>query len=190
MNRCRIDRYSAAMETPDDSWDRFRRQVARQPRDVDGRFRHDNLIARYPKGTPPRDAIRDAMTTFMECVDGTNALGWWQQAGVRLYHGGGFGLTVGQDVLPPSRTGVTPIVADSDPEAVYVTTRLADAVLYAARHSLPVVYEVTATVEPVRDDVLLDEPTSWRVPSATVRVVYVPSTAEIAAAAQLTTGTQ
>jgi hypothetical protein len=164
--------------------------AAAHPRHPDGRFRHTHVGARFPSGTNPRDAIRAAMSVFMERDDGTNALGWWQQPGVRLFHGTGISLRVGDEVLPPSHTGVVPIVADSDPEAVYVTTQMADAVLYAARHPHPVVYEVTSTVEPVPDDVLGGDDTSWRVPSAVVRVAHVPSTAAIAAAAQLAGGTQ
>lgn len=37
-------------------------------------FVHDAVFARYPKGTDPRAAIRDAMGVFMERTDDTNAL--------------------------------------------------------------------------------------------------------------------
>jgi hypothetical protein len=139
--------------------------VARDP--STGQFVNDQVIGRFPKGTDPLAAIKATMTEFMERTDGTNALPWWAQK--RWWHGGPAGFKRGDRLLPPSETGVIPGLESTDKTMVYVTTNRTNALLFAARHDHPVLYEVTnfQGVEPIRDDVIPDE-TCWRVPSCIV----------------------
>lgn len=127
---------------------------------------NDAVRLRVPSGTDPLAALREAMGVFMERSDGTNAMPWWLR--VRWWHGGPTGLKKGDVLLPPSETGVMPGLEESDRSSVYVTTNQNVAVLFAARFQHPALYEVTVDVEPVRDDVVPDDASSWRVPHAKV----------------------
>lgn len=121
---------------------------------------------RVPSGTDPLAALREAMGVFMERRDGTNAMPWWQR--VRWWHGGPAGLKQGDVLLPPSETGIMPALVGTDKASVYLTLRQEVAIMYAAPFESPALYEVLVDDEPVRDDVLPDDPNSWRVRSARV----------------------
>lgn len=143
-------------------------------------FTHDEVRLTVPAGTDPLAAIREAMGVFMERTDGTNAMPWWTQ--VRWWHGGPAGFKRGDILLPPSRTGRLPGLEASDVDSVYVTTDRAQALLFAARHESPRLYEVTKIGEgggPQLDDILPEDDTCWRVRSAMVYRVEVPSTLEL-----------
>lgn len=146
-------------------------------------YEHDALVARYPAGTDPRMAIRDAMGEFMKKTDGTTDMPWWLEATVRWWHAGPPGMKRGDTVLPPSETGVVPVI-DSDPTMVYVTTDRAEAVIYATlcleRYGkMPHLYEVSFGVEPIADDTQPASTTSFRVPSATVHRIESPGRTEL-----------
>jgi hypothetical protein len=140
---------------------------------------HDAVVARYPSGTDPLAAIRESMTVFMEKADGTNALPGWQQR--RWYHGGQYGLKVGDVLLPPSTTGRVPGLDFTDRDAVYVTSERGAAVLFATRHDRPTIYEVLIdpAVEPDVDDVIPNEDTSRRVRWARIHRIETPSRLEL-----------
>lgn len=140
-------------------------------------FLHTEVKASFPSGTDPLAAIREAMGVFMERTDGTNALEWWQR--VRWWHGGAKGMRRGDEVLPPSETGIVPGLNATDKESVYITTDRADALRYAFRHNTPMLFEVTVREEPRFDDVLPTVPTSKRVSSATVYRLEQPSRQEM-----------
>lgn len=141
-------------------------------------FKHDGVFARFPKGTDPLAAIRETMGVFMERTDGTNALPWW--SAVRWWHGGPAGFRRGDILRPPSQTGVIPGMAGTDPDSVYLTTDRNEALMFSARHHAPRLYEVARLAgEPIHDDVLPDSTTCWRVPSAMVYRVEVPSALEL-----------
>lgn len=166
-------------------------------------FVHDRVAARFPAGTDPRLAIREALGVFMERTDGTNAIPWWQRA--RWWHGGpyglnkpaGFGASRGLSIagslpvpidvrmllLPPSRTGVVSGLPTSDQDAVYVTTDRFEATIFALRHARPVLYEVTIQQEPLKNDTFQSE-SSFRAPQATIRRVESLSQREIDQAAR------
>lgn len=138
---------------------------------------HSGVHLRVPTGTDPLAAIREAMGVFMERRDGTNAMEWWQR--VRWWHGGRHGLKRGDILLPPSETGVWPGLDASDKTMVYITTDRKNALMYAARHERPMLYEVTLREEPIFDDVMPSAPTEKRVPSAVVWRVEQPSRVEL-----------
>lgn len=147
---------------------------------------HTEVRGRYPAGTDPFLALKDAMGVFMERADGTNAMPWWQLNGLRWWHAGLPGLKRGDKILPPAVTGVMPAL-ESDREAVYVTSERAEAVMYAAQHlgtdtrrsAWPVLYEVMLDGEPQPDDTQPGSETSFRVPSATIRRIEQPSRIEL-----------
>jgi len=140
-------------------------------------FLHTEVRARYPSGTDPLAAIRESMGVFMERRDGTNAMEWWQQR--RWWHGSRHGFKRGDLLLPPSETGVLPALGGTDVERVYITSSRDDALLYAARHERPMLYEVTLREEPIFDDVMPGTETSKRVPVAKVYRAEQPSRVEI-----------
>lgn len=142
-------------------------------------FVHDKVFARFPSGTDPLAAVKEAMGVFMERADGTNELPWWSQR--RWWHGSHDGFRRGTVLLPPSQTGVIPGLDGTDHDAVYLTTSRDDALMFAARHERPMLYEVTRlTVEPVHDELLPPEDdTSWKVPSAAVYRIEQPSMLEL-----------
>lgn len=140
-------------------------------------FVNDAVFARFPGGTDPLTAIRESMAVFMERKDGTNALAWWSTK--RWWHGGPGGFKRGNMLLPPSQTGVVPGLPSSDRDAVYVTTDRDLALLFAARHNTPHLYEVAKLlVEPSPDDTVNDD-RCWRVRAAMVDRVEQPSTLEL-----------
>lgn len=164
------------------------------------------MVARYPGGTDPRLAIRDALSVFMERTDGTNAIPWWVRA--RWWHCGPYGLRPSRfntsplpgrlgsaaaapddragKLLPPSVTGVIPGLPTSDKESVYVTTNRQDAITFGLRHAHPMLYEVTFSEEPQPDDTHSSE-SSFRVPEATIRRVETISRTELDAAIRFLT---
>jgi hypothetical protein len=128
-------------------------------------------------------AIRDAMGEFMKKTDGSTDMPWWLEAPLRWWHAGPPGLKRGDSILPPSETGVMPVI-DSDPTMVYVTSERSEAVIYATlcleRYGkMPHLYEVTFGVEPIGDDTQPESQSSFRVPSATVRRIESPGRAEL-----------
>lgn len=154
----------------------------------DNPYRHDALIARYPAGTDPRRAVRDAVGEFMVRADGTTDMPWWLEANVEWYHAGIGGLKPGDTLFPPTLTGVVPIL-DSDPSSVYVTTDRSEAMLYLtfafgrfSHRPIPSLYVVSFPEEPISDDTQPDSTTSWRVRSATVRAIASVTQNEIEAA--------
>lgn len=156
-------------------------------------FVNDAVFLRSPDGTDPRLAMREAFSVFMERTDGTNDMPWWLR--VRWWHGGPWGLQKHTSlngsmpglILPPSITGVLPGLPVTDKESVYLTSSRSDALMYAARHDRPLLYEVTITVEPQPDDVIRTS-TSVRVPSATIVRMETPSRAELRDVLRLMTG--
>lgn len=147
---------------------------------ADTPFSHTEVRLSVPAGTDPLAAIKAAMGVFMERTDGSNALPWWTR--VRWWHGGPAGFKRGDVLLPPSTTGVIPGLHNTDRDSVYLTTDRGEALLFAVRHNSPRLYEVTKLGEggePRRDDVLPDADTCWRVRSATVYRVEVPSKLEL-----------
>jgi len=144
---------------------------------VEPEFAHDEVRLRVPAGTDPLAAIREAMGAFMERTDGTNALPWWTR--VRWWHGGPAGFNRGSVLLPPSQTGVIPGLPITDRDSVYITSDRDKALLFAARHDQPRLFEVTKIGEPYRDDVLPGDESCWRCKSATVYRIEVPSKLEL-----------
>lgn len=146
---------------------------------------------RYPAGTDPFLALKDAMGVFMERTDGSNGMGWWQLPPYRWWHAGPAGFRRGDSILPPVVTGMIPALA-SDPMSVYVTSDRSEAILYAAQHlmgdersrRLPMLYEVIVESEPQPDDTQPTSTTSFRVPSARIRRIEQPSKRELSAAVQ------
>lgn len=119
----------------------------------------------------------------MRRTDGSNDLPWWLSADYRWWHAGPMGLKRGDEVLPPSETGVVPLI-DSDPTMVYVTTDRTEAITYATFQigrtgRLAQLYEVSFSTEPIGDDTQPESQTSFRVPRATVRRIEAPSRREL-----------
>jgi hypothetical protein len=158
------------------------------------RFVHESVEARFPAGTDPLTAVKETLGVFMERTDGSNAMPWWQRE--RWWHGSHSGFrkprpgraagplsTAMQGlILPPSETGVVPHLPNSDKGSVYITRNRADALLYAVWHRSPMLYEVIVSTEPLPDDVLPDDPDSFRVPSARIHRIESVSRFEIAGA--------
>ena len=142
-------------------------------------FAHKAVRLSVPAGTDLRAAISEAMSVFMERTDGTSALPWWVTT--KMWHGGHESAAVRRSrlLLPPSQTGVLPGLDNSDRDAVYLTTSRDDALMYATRHNRPVLYEVALTSEPTFDDMMPDNRTSWRVPSARISRIEYPSKYEL-----------
>ena len=156
-------------------------------RDVEVGYRHDRLVARYPGGTDPRMALRDAMGEFMKKTDGSSDMPWWLEVNYRWWHAGPMGIKRGDEILPPSETGVIPLLDSTDREMVYVTSSREEAVVYATvamgrSGKMPQLYEVTFGVEPIFDDTQPESQTSFRVPRATVRRIEAPSRRELTGA--------
>ena len=61
---------------------------------------------------------------------------------------------------------------------MYITTERDLALLFAARHNTPMLYEVAKLPEPAPDDTV-DDDRCWRVPSAMVYRTEVPSRLEL-----------
>lgn len=140
-------------------------------------YKHDAVRARFPSGTDPLAAIRETMGAFMERTDGSNDLPWWSRS--RWWHGGPAGIRRGDMLRPPSETGVIPGLENSDRTSVYITTDRDLALLFAARHDRPGLYEVARlTSEPSHDDTVSDD-RCWRVPSAVVYRIEQPSALEL-----------
>lgn len=144
---------------------------------------HTAVTASFPSGTDPLAALRASMAVFMERKDGSNALAPWQQ--VRWWHGGPTGLRKGSKLLPPSESGHRPGLDFTDKEAVYITSDRNAAIMFAARHDRPCLYEVTGfewldgATEPSPDDVIPGDPTSARVKTATIHRIEQISALEL-----------
>lgn len=150
-------------------------------------YQDDRLAARYPGGTDPRMALRDALGEFMKKTDGTTDMPWWLEANYRWWHAGPMGFKRGSEILPPSETGVIPLLDSSDREMVYVTSSREESIVYATvamgrSGKMPQLYEVSFGEEPIFDDTQPESQTSFRVARATVRRIEAPSRAELTGA--------
>lgn len=164
-------------------------ELVQQMRNPEDRvpYQHDRMVARYPGGTDARMALRDALGGFMTKTDGTTDMPWWLEANYRWWHAGPMGIKRGAEILPPSETGVIPLLDSTDREMVYVTSSREEAIVYATvamgrSGKMPQLYEVSFGVEPIFDDTQPESQTSFRVPRATVRRIEAPSRAELTGA--------
>jgi hypothetical protein len=151
--------------------------------EIEPGYTSDKVVGKYPAGTDPRMALRDAMAQFLGKTDGSSDMPWWLGPEYRWWHAGPMGLKRGDEILPPSATGAVPLI-ESDPTMVYVTTDREEAIIYSTFQMgrsgrMPQLYEVSFGVEPIFDDTQPESQTSFRVPAAKVRRIEAPSRREL-----------